>query len=660
MNRSDRALLESATEEIAFEKQSREDFDEPVTVGSLQMILREAEELKVLGLVGVYDRSRAIASKFLLNALALSVDSSASALSKGMHATVSDSLSKCDELFIVPVSADTLDNGLIKELELFFNAQQERDVADRVQIASFGCRQLYKSCMSQISLRLPESLIDTGMMHRLNSEERETLSDQQIVEAYLSFDLPSESDGKLHCIPSVVTHRGKALGIASAAVSIYTTILSGLGRRSVLDLIEMPLVRVLGDMELEGIPVNASKLNRVRDLLNRKCDHVLQFLVKASGKSDFNPLSKQQCMLAVTTLGVKSSLSSSSNSFSDDQISFIMRNPKESDSVRTFASRLKKYRHYRYALQSGVQTILNHVDAHSIVRPTFKQDGSLSGRIYTSAPNLQGIPSVRSLSGKLIRSCIEAPPGFVILCADYSQIELVIAISMSGDAKLCDAIRNGEDIHTRVAHELCGAESLEKVGQELRTIAKQLNFGLIYGMGVETTQKRLDISKEKAQELIEMHQLKFSALHELRERLIRDAKSNEFAQTLFGRRQDLSEGLNSSKRSERAAAERIAVNMPIQGTQADLIKAAMVNIHRQLELNDFQSRLILQVHDELVLLVAEQELDHVRDLVSREMCHALPLESDIVPGVKVGVGSSWFEAASRSSTYSQASTESQQ
>jgi DNA polymerase-1 len=264
-----------------------------------------------------------------------------------------------------------------------------------------------------------------------------------------------------------------------------------------------------------------------------------------------------------------------------------------------------------------------------------------TGRLSTSSPNLQAIP-IRTELGREIRSAFVAEPGFRLLSADYSQVELRILAHVSGEPKLREAFARGEDIHAATAAEVLGKERSELTKDE-RNVAKMVNFGIIYGISAFGLSENLDIPREEAQAYIDTYLARFPHVQDFIQRTIEQAERDGYATTLFGRRRPVPE-LKARNRQTRGFGERLAVNFVMQGTAADVIKAAMVAIHRRLRDEGRAARLVLQVHDELLLEVPEVETSAVRDLVREEMCRAYPLDPPLA--VDIGIGDDWNEAKS--------------
>jgi len=270
---------------------------------------------------------------------------------------------------------------------------------------------------------------------------------------------------------------------------------------------------------------------------------------------------------------------------------------------------------------------------------SFNQTVAATGRLSSSDPNLQNIP-VRSEVGRRIRKAFIPADGCVLLTADYSQIELRIMAHLSGDERLRRAFREGEDVHRATAAEVFGV-SPDEVTSQQRDRAKVINFGIMYGMGPQRLAREFGISTKEARAFIDNYFDIYAEVRGFLEGTIEKAKADGYVTTMLGRIRYLPE-LQSHQRSVQAFGERIAVNTPLQGTAADMIKRAMVTLHKRLQDEGLGARMIIQVHDELVLEVPETEIDTVTEMVREEMESAIKLSVPLV--VDVGTGPNWMDA----------------
>ena len=273
------------------------------------------------------------------------------------------------------------------------------------------------------------------------------------------------------------------------------------------------------------------------------------------------------------------------------------------------------------------------------IHTSFNQATTATGRLSSSDPNLQNIP-VRGEEGKEIRKAFIPVPGCLFFSADYSQIELRVMAHLSGDENMIEAFREGHDIHAATAAKIY-KEEMENVTRDQRTKAKRANFGIIYGITIFGLADRLEISREEARQLIDGYFETFPKVKEYMEKAKEEARSKGYVETLFHRRRYLAD-INSANGTVRGFAERNAINAPIQGTAADIIKVAMVRIHRRFKSENIRSKMILQVHDELNFSVYPDEKEKVERIVLEEMQNAFPMEVPLV--ADCGWGNNWLEA----------------
>ena len=273
------------------------------------------------------------------------------------------------------------------------------------------------------------------------------------------------------------------------------------------------------------------------------------------------------------------------------------------------------------------------------IHPCFHQLGTETGRMSCSEPNLQNIP-IRGKIGKEIRKCFSAQEGYKFLSGDYSQMELRITASLSRDKKMIELFKKGEDIHTLTASQIFNV-SKEKVTERMREMAKTLNFGILYGMGPKSFSERTGVSLEEAKEFIKKYFQNFKEIAKFAEGLIKKARKKKYAETFFGRKRFLPE-INSIDPKIRAQAERIARNMPIQGTAADICKMAMIEIGKNL-LNR-ECKLVLQIHDELLFEIKEEKVKELAGKVKKIMENVVKFKVPLI--VEIKIGKNWGELKS--------------
>ena len=400
---------------------------------------------------------------------------------------------------------------------------------------------------------------------------------------------------------------------------------------------EEPLLPVLLDMETEGVRVDAEALRRYGRELDRELLD-LEIKIRDLGGGNFNPSSPKQLgevLFDHLKLDPDAARTASGQyATSEDVLLKIQhRHP--------IVPMILEHRMCSKLKLTYVDKLPACIDPSTgRVHTSFSQALTETGRLSSSDPNLQNIP-IRTERGQRIREAFVARDGgHVLLSADYSQIELRVMAALSRDAGMIEAFKRGADIHSETATRVYGVMPA-LVTSEMRSACKMVNFGIIYGISPFGLSQRLNVPRKQAAELIETYFQQYPGVKAFMDQAIADAREKGYAQTLLGRRRFLRD-IASRNATSRQAAERNAINTPVQGTAADLIKLAMVRVHRELEQHRLKTRMVLQIHDELLFDVPTEEVGAVRDLVKRAMTTVLdigvPLE------VSVGVGDSWLEA----------------
>ena len=402
--------------------------------------------------------------------------------------------------------------------------------------------------------------------------------------------------------------------------------------------VELPLVPVLAAMERTGIYVNRAALERELAAANVRIDTLVREIHTLAG-AEFNISSPKQLgeilfeRLGLTT-GGKVKKTKTGYSTNAETLEELRDQHPIVDKVLTY----RMWTKLRSTYLEGIGGLIR--PATGRVHTSFNQTVTATGRLSSSDPNLQNIP-VRTEEGRAVRALFEPGEGYdALLSADYSQIELRILAHMSGDATLIDAFRSGQDVHARTAAEVFGVP-LDAVTGEQRRRAKAVNFGIVYGLSDFGLARDLGIGRKEAAGYIERYFERYHGVRAFLDKIVADAHANGYVTTLYGRRRDLP-ALNSRNFMQRSFAERMAMNTPIQGTAADLIKIAMIRAYDALCAANVQSRILLQVHDELVLEVAEAEVEVVTEILRTAMSGAAEL---LVPlAVDVHIGKNWAEA----------------
>ena len=398
--------------------------------------------------------------------------------------------------------------------------------------------------------------------------------------------------------------------------------------------VEMPLLHVLADMEETGIKIDTNKMNDISKELERQLDGIQRRIYFLAGE-EFNINSpKQLSRILFQNLGFQPKKKTKTGFSTElsvlEELAELHELPREILNYRSL-SKLKTT--YVDALPPLVNTETGRLHT------TFNQASTATGRLSSSEPNLQNIP-IRGDWGKRIREAFIAEEGNILLSADYSQIELRILAHLSQDNGLLDAFRRDLDIHTRTASELFDV-SVERVTSSMRRIAKTVNFGVIYGISPFGLSETLSISREDAKKYIEQYFDRHPGVKRYIESTLETVKKKGFSTTLFGRKRPIPE-LRSQNSSTRQQGERFAINAPVQGTAADIIKVAMINIWKSFKEKGIDAKMILQVHDELLFEFPFHELQIVKDVVKKEMEGVKELSVPIK--VEIGFGNNWAEA----------------
>jgi len=424
--------------------------------------------------------------------------------------------------------------------------------------------------------------------------------------------------------------------IALQLADVLAAELDRLGLRHIAEEMEFPLIEVLADMERTGICIDRAVLREIGKQLEEEL-HELEAKIYEVAGVEFNIGSPQQLAeVLFKKLGLKPRARTSTGRPSTKESVL-----QELATQHPLPGLILDWRHLAKLKSTYVDGLepLIHPETGRI-HTTFNQTVTATGRLSSSNPNLQNIP-VRTEMGREIRRAFVPRPGWKLLSADYVQIELRILAALSGDEALRRAFLEGQDIHTATAARVFKVPP-EQVTPEQRRRAKMVNYGIPYGISAWGLAQRLRCSTREAQELIEEYQRAFPGVTRYLHRVVEEARQKGYVETLLGRRRYVP-NINSRNRAERSMAERIAVNMPIQGTQADMIKLAMVHIYHRLQREGYRAKMLLQVHDELVFEMPPEEVEPVRRLVEQEMKQALPLEGVPIE-VDIGVGDNWLDA----------------
>ncbi len=399
--------------------------------------------------------------------------------------------------------------------------------------------------------------------------------------------------------------------------------------------IELPLTVVLAAMEDAGVRIDTYRMGEITARLNDRIEELEARAYDLAGEEFVLGSPQQLGRILFEKLELTPGRKGKTGYSTDSKVLRAIRADHE------IVPAIEEWRELTKLVNTYLGPLPTLIGEDGRLHTTINQAVAATGRLSTSSPNLQAIP-IRTELGREIRSAFVAEPGHRLLSADYSQIELRILAHVSGEPKLRDAFARGEDIHTATAAEVLGKDPA-KLTKDERNVAKMINFGIVYGISAFGLSENLDIPKEQAQAYIDAYLARFPLVQAFIARTVVQAGEDGYATSLLGRRRPVPE-LRASNRQTRGFGERVAVNFVMQGSNADIIKVAMVAIHDRLRAEGRGARLVLQVHDELLLEVPETEVTKVRELVREEMVGAYPLDPPLA--VDVGVGDDWAEAKS--------------
>ena len=400
--------------------------------------------------------------------------------------------------------------------------------------------------------------------------------------------------------------------------------------------IEMPLMPVLASMEMNGVRLDTASLKETSDVLTARMKSIEHKIYELAGE-EFNIASPKQVgeiLFDKLKIVEKAKKTKTGQYVTNEEVLQGLKHKHE------IVENILEHRGLKKLLGTYVNALPSLINPHTgHIHTSFNQTVTSTGRLSSSDPNLQNIP-VRGEDGKEIRKAFIPEPGCLFFSADYSQIELRVMAHLSDDENMIEAFREGYDIHAATAAKIY-KENIDDVTRDQRTKAKRANFGIIYGITVFGLAERLDISRDEAKQLIDGYFETFPKVKEYMEKAKETAQQKEYVETLFKRKRYLKD-INSGNATVRGFAERNAINAPIQGTAADIIKVAMINIYNRFKLEGIRSKMILQVHDELNFSVFPEEKEKVEKIVLEEMQGAFSMKVPLV--ADCGWGKNWLEA----------------
>ncbi|MBR2181015.1 MAG: DNA polymerase I, partial [Oscillospiraceae bacterium] len=402
---------------------------------------------------------------------------------------------------------------------------------------------------------------------------------------------------------------------------------------TLLEDIELPLAKTLANMEMRGFKVQREGLFAYGELLGKLAEDLTTRIYFAAD-CEFNINSpKQLGEVLFEKMGLPA-VKKTKTGYST--------NAEVLEKLKPYAPIIEDILEYRQVVKlksTYVDGLLAVADESGKVHTTFKQTGTATGRLSSTEPNLQNIP-VRSDLGREMRRFFTADEGRCLVDADYSQIELRVLAHITGDAEMCRAFREREDIHTQTASQVFGVEP-EKVIAEMRRVSKAVNFGLVYGISEFSLAEDIGVTRAEAKRYIEAYLDHYSGVREYMKRIVEEARRDGYVTTMFGRRRYIPE-ITSKNFNLRSFGERVALNAPIQGTAADIIKIAMLRTHRRLSESGISAKLLLQVHDELIVEATRGDAEVAAKILTEEMENACALSVPLV--AEAGVGDTWYDA----------------
>ena len=428
--------------------------------------------------------------------------------------------------------------------------------------------------------------------------------------------------------------------LADIQLQLYRLFTLELKKLNLFDLfqsIEMPLLKVLCDMELEGINLDVKMLSNFSVELSKEILNLEKSIYEISGE-EFNLASPKQMgeVLFEKMKIIDKVKKTKTGQYSTSEETLIKLKGRHQ-----IIDYILVYRGLQKLLSTYVKALPLLIDKNtSKIHTTFNQSVAATGRLSSVNPNLQNIPIRTEKGRKMRKAFIPRNENFEILAADYSQIELRIMASLSADSCMLEAFNNGVDIHSATASKVYKVQE-KNVSREMRSHAKMVNFGIIYGISAFGLAQKLGIKRKEASEIIENYFIEFPKVKEYMDLSIKKAKENEFVETILGRRRYLKD-INSKNGMIRSFAERNAINAPIQGSAADIIKKAMIDVHQEINRLKLESKMLLQVHDELIFDMKKSEKEILMKIVKEKMEQTIKLNVPLV--VDMGVGENWLVA----------------
>lgn len=495
--------------------------------------------------------------------------------------------------------------------------------SEKVMILTDDAKGLHGKLLTQ-QIHVKSIFWDSTLMAYLLNPEAKDLSLEGLLAQFYDIALPQEPEEHLY-------------GLLKGVLVLAEPLMERLEQEGLLKLyaqLELPLTVLLSNMEYTGVRIDTDYLQKLGQELAQRIDKLSEKLYEAAGERFNLNSSKQLGVILFEKLGLPVIKKTKTGYSTDAEVLDTLAQDYE------FVKDILAYRQLTKLNSTYIEGFLKLVDAETgKVHTTFNQTITATGRLSSTEPNLQNIP-VKTEEGKRIRKAfVPSEPGNVLVAADYSQIELRILAHMSKDPVLVDSFMNDEDIHRRTASEVFGV-AMENVTKEMRRNAKAVNFGIIYGQTDFGLSRELGISRSEAKAYIESYFARYSGVKQWIDQAIQDARVTGISTTMMGRKRYIKD-INSKNFNLRSFAERTAVNTPIQGTAADVIKLAMLQVAEQLKQHNFAAKMLLQVHDELIFEAPPKEIAGLIVILRNCMEHAVDLEVPLK--IDVSVGFNWYD-----------------
>lgn len=507
----------------------------------------------------------------------------------------------------------------------------------QVQLACMHVKKL----LSFLDFHEEDAVFDAGLAAYLLQPNQSEYEYDTLAKVYLDVTLPSEKEmlGKEKLGYFSFKDERVQKWMAYQAIvpykikSVLREKLKETGMESLYDEMELPCLYALYEMEKNGIRVDGEALHQYGKKLRTRIEELTAEIHAMAGE-EFNINSpKKLGEILFEKLGLKNGKKTKTGYSTSAEVLEKLKN------AHPIIPKILEYRQLTKLNSTYAEGLAGYIRADGRIHGKFHQTVTVTGRISSADPNLQNIPTRMPL-GREIRKVFIPEEGSVFVDADYSQIELRVLAHMSGDAALIAAYQADEDIHAITASQVFDVP-LDQVDSTLRRKAKAVNFGIVYGISSFGLGQDLDISRKEAEGYIEKYFATYGKVKEFLDRTVEDAKKNGYTVTMFGRRRPIPE-LASSNFMTRSFGERAAMNAPVQGTAADIIKIAMVRVNRRLKKEHLQSKLVLQIHDELIIETKKEEVEIVQKILVQEMMHAADLAVPLL--VDANVGDSWYDA----------------